>query len=353
MKFGRIAVAAGEGTILAHSVKAPGLSLKKGEVLGSAHIEALEQAGIMAIVAAKLEPGDVEENVAAGRLARQIAGAHVRLERPFTGRCNLMAEAAGLVRVASATIDGINAVDEAITVATLAPLRPVVAGEMIATVKIIPFAVSGDKLDHAIAAAAAPCVAVAPFRPQKIGVVSTMLRGLKPTTVAKTLRLLDDRLALAGAAIAREVRVAHEVHALADGIKAMDGVDIVVVFGASAITDRRDVVPVAIEMAGGEVHHLGMPVDPGNLLLLGEIAFAPGRRVPVIGAPGCARSPKENGFDFVLRRLLADMPVTGAELRAMGVGGLLSEIVSRPQLRQITGEEVPKDQMPDARVLGE
>jgi molybdenum cofactor cytidylyltransferase len=334
LKFGRMAVAASEGAILAHSVKAPGVSLKKGDVLGAAQIAALEEAGIMAIVAARLEPGDVEENAAAARLARHIAGAHVRLEAPFTGRCNLMAEVAGLVRVEAATIDRVNAVDESITVATLEPMRPVVAGEMIATIKIIPFAVPGGQLGRGIAAAAAPSVSIAPFRPQRIGVVSTMLPGLKPATVTKTLRLLEARLAPAGATILRETRVAHEVHALAAAITAMAAVDIIVVFGASAITDRRDVVPVAIELAGGVVHHLGMPVDPGNLLLLGEIAFAPERRVAVIGAPGCARSPKENGFDFVLRRLLADVPVTGADLRAMGVGGLLSEIVSRPQPRQ-------------------
>ena len=348
-----MAVAAGAGAILAHSVKAPGLSLKKGEVLGPAQIEALEQAGITAIVAATLEPGDVEENVAAARLAKHVAGANVSLERPFTGRCNLMAEVAGLVRVEAVTIDRVNDVDESITVATLAPMQPVVAGEMIATIKIIPFAVPGDQLQRAIAAAASPAVSIAPFRPLRIGVVSTMLPGLKPATVTKTLRLLDARLAPAGASILRETRVPHEVRALASGITAMDGVDVVVVFGASAITDRRDVVPRAIEMAGGEVHHLGMPVDPGNLLLLGQIAFAPRRCVPVIGAPGCARSPKENGFDFVLRRLLAGLPVTGADLRRMGVGGLLSEIVSRPQLRQEEVDPTVDDRVRGDRVPGE
>ena len=334
MKFGRIALAAGEGAILAHSVRGPGVALKKGEVIGPAHIAALEGAGIDAIVAATLEPGDITENVAASRLAARVAGANVRLELPFTGRCNLMAEAAGLIRVDASTIDRINAVDESITVATLTPMQPVAAGELIATVKIIPFAVPQRCLDRGLEAAAEPSVSIAPFRPLAIGVVSTLLPGLKPATVAKTLRLLEDRLAPAGATITRENRVAHDAAALAEGIAAMAGVDIVVVFGASAITDRRDVVPAAIEMAGGSVVHLGMPVDPGNLLLLGRIAFDR-LTVPVIGAPGCARSPKENGFDFVLRRLLAGVPVVGTDLRRMGVGGLLSEIVSRPQARQI------------------
>ena len=333
VKFGRIAREAGAGAILAHSVRAPGLALKKGEVIGAAHIAALAEAGIDDIVAAMLEPGDVTENVAAERLAARVAGVGVRLERPFTGRCNLMAEAAGLLLVDAPAIDAINLVDEAITVATLTPMRPVVAGEMIATVKIIPFAVPEHSLARSLDAAAVPAVSVAPFRPSSVGVVSTLLPGLKPATVSKTLRLLDERLAPAGARIACESRVAHDTPRLAAALKAMAGVDIVVVFGASAITDRRDVVPSAIEAAGGTVDHLGMPVDPGNLLLLGRLGHN-GTTVPVIGAPGCARSPKENGFDFVMWRLLAGLEVSGADLRRMGVGGLLSEIVSRPQPRR-------------------
>jgi molybdenum cofactor cytidylyltransferase len=108
------------------------------------------------------------------------------------------------------------------------------------------------------------------------------------------------------------------------------GAELVIVFGASAIADRRDVIPAAVEAVGGAIEHFGMPVDPGNLLL---VASARGR--PVIGAPGCARSPKENGFDWVLVRLLCGLPVRRGDLTAMGVGGLLMEIVTRPQPRAV------------------
>jgi molybdenum cofactor cytidylyltransferase len=52
--------------------------------------------------------------------------------------------------------------------------------------------------------------------------------------------------------------------------------------------------------AGGEILHFGMPVDPGNLICLGGSAT-----VPALVLPGCARSPKLNGIDFVLTRLFA------------------------------------------------
>jgi molybdenum cofactor cytidylyltransferase len=160
-------------------------------------------------------------------------------------------------------------------------------------------------------------------------VISTLLPGLKPSVVKKTVAVLGERLAPAGATIVVERSVPHEPDALRAAITEIArDVDLVVVFGASAITDRRDVIPAALEAAGGRIEHFGMPVDPGNLLLVGAIGGK-----PLLGAPGCARSPKENGFDWVLQRLLAGVPVTKADITRMGVGGLLMEIVQRGQLR--------------------
>src|SRR5438445_233155 len=127
-------------------------------------------------------------------------------------------------------------------------------------------------------------------------------------------------------------RVPHEQRALARAMEEVlgAGAELVIVFGASAIADRRDVIPAAVEAIGGRIEHFGMPVDPGNLLLIGQA-----RGYPVVGAPGCARSPKENGFDWVLMRLLAGLEVKGEDIAGMGVGGLLMEIVTRPQPRQV------------------
>jgi molybdenum cofactor cytidylyltransferase len=148
--------------------------------------------------------------------------------------------------------------------------------------------------------------------------------------IEKTLKVTAERLAPTGAEIVAEKRVPHETKALA---KALDevlkaGAELVVVFGASAIADTRDVIPAAVEQVGGRIEHFGMPVDPGNLLLVAE---ADGR--PVLGAPGCARSPKENGFDWILMRLLAGLPIKRSDITGLGVGGLLMEIVTRPQPR--------------------
>jgi molybdenum cofactor cytidylyltransferase len=190
---------------------------------------------------------------------------------------------------------------------------------MVATVKIIPFAVPGETLARAIDATGDGPVRVASFRPLRVAVVSTLLPGLKPSVVAKTLRVLEARLAPAGARLVAERRVVHEPAALRRALEELaPQCDALLIFGASAITDRRDVIPAAIEDFGGHVDHFGMPVDPCNLLLLGKRGS-----LPIIGAPGCARSPRENGFDWVLQRILADVPITAADIMGMGVGGLL------------------------------
>jgi molybdenum cofactor cytidylyltransferase len=338
MKFGAVPVAAAEGAIAVHSIRQSGLVLKKGTLIGKSEIAALEAAGIPEIVVARLEPGDVSEDAAAAEIAAALAGAGVRVDRAFTGRANLFAEAAGVLVVKKDAIDRLNQVDESITFATLPAYKPVVSGEMIATVKIIPFAVARKAHDRAleVVRAAAPLIRIAPYRIRKIGIVSTLLPGLAAKVVDKTLKVTAERIEPAGAKIVAERRVPHEQRALAKAIgEVLDaGAELVIVFGASAIADRRDVIPAAVEAIGGRIEHFGMPVDPGNLLL---VADARGR--PVLGAPGCARSPKENGFDWVLMRLLAGLEVPREAITGLGVGGLLMEIVTRPQPRE---EPVPE-----------
>jgi molybdenum cofactor cytidylyltransferase len=331
MKFGAVAPNEAVGATAVHTIRQGSLVLKKGTLIGPGEVAALEAAGIADVVVARLEADDVSEDVAAAEIAKAVAGEGVHVDRAFTGRANLFAQSAGVLVVDKDAVDRLNRIDEAITFATLPAYKPVVAGEMIATVKIIPFGVAKQARDTALAGAKTPLLRVAPYRIRKVGIVSTVLPGLAAKVIEKTLKITADRLAPAGAAIVAERRVPHEREALA---KALDevlkaGAELAIVFGASAIADRRDVIPAALEEIGGTVEHFGMPVDPGNLMMIGS---AGGR--PVLGAPGCARSPKENGFDWVLMRLLAGLPVPREDITGLGVGGLLMEIVTRPQPRE-------------------
>ncbi len=327
MRFGPVPLAEARGGIVAHAVRAEGLVLKKGARIGEAEMAALAARASRPSWSPWPSPATWARTRRRPPSPRPWRGMGLRVDPAFTGRANLFAAEAGVLVVDRDGIDRLNRIDEAITLATLPAFAAVEGGEMVATVKIIPYAVAADQVQ---AAAAGPLVRVAPFVRRRVAVISTLLPGLADKVVEKTLRVTADRLEPAGASIVRELRVPHAADALAQALaEVTPEADLVLVFGASAIADRRDVIPAALEAAGGAVEHLGMPVDPGNLLMVGALGD-----VPVLGAPGCARSPKENGFDWVLMRLLAGLPVTRADITGMGVGGLLMEIVSRPQPRE-------------------
>lgn len=341
MQFGPLPLDQAEGAILAHSVRHGRVSFKKGRVLSAADVATLRDAGVDEVIAARLSPDDVAEDAAAARIAVAVAGTGVTIAAPFTGRVNLFAAAAGLLTLDPTRIDAINLIDESVTIATLPAFAPVEAGQMVATIKIIPFAAPEAAVAAAErAAAGSPPLAVQVYRPLTAGLIQTRLPGVKDSVLDKTVTVTRDRLEALGGRLVRESRCDHTPAALAEAIAALrtegEPLDLLLIAGASAITDRRDVLPSGIERAGGVVEHFGMPVDPGNLLLLARIGD-----LAVLGLPGCARSPKLNGFDWVLQRIAAGIPVARTDIMRMGVGGLLAEIPSRP-LPRIGQAEAPR-----------
>ncbi|MBR0679003.1 NTP transferase domain-containing protein [Roseomonas eburnea] len=334
MIFGPTPLEEAKGAILAHSLRLPGRVLKKGTVLDEEAIAALREAGKRDVVTARLEAGDVPENEAAERLASALTAPLIARSRAATGRVNLLAETAGLLVLDAKRLDAINAVDESLTVATLPNYTPVVPREMIATIKVIPFTVPGPVLGVAEVVARSgkgPAFAIHPFRPLKLGLVLTELPGIKESVMEGAVEATAARVeALCGSMLPVE-RVRHEETPVVEALGRLKraGAEMLLIAGASAVVDRRDVGPGAIVRAGGVIEHFGMPVDPGNLLCLGRIG-----EIPALVLPGCARSPKLNGFDWVLQRLFAGVPVTSAAIMAMGVGGLLKEIEVRPLPRE-------------------
>jgi molybdenum cofactor cytidylyltransferase len=337
MKFGPVAVSDAAGAVLAHSMG----GCKKGRVLTAADIAALTAAGIQDVVVVRLDADDVPENEAALAIARAVAGPGLAVQEAFTGRVNLHAQASGLLTLDVERVNRLNGVHESMTLATLAPFAVMEPRQMAATVKIIPFAVKRQLLAQAIDAAGdRPLMSLAAFTPHRIGLAVTEIAGGKASLVAKSQSAMRQRVQALGSALDDVIICPHDASSVAAAIAELRrrGCSPILLFGASAIVDRDDVIPAAVVRAGGEVTHLGMPVDPGNLMMLARLGDA-----PVIGVPSCARSPKENGFDWVLQRLLAGLKVKAADVMAMGTGGLLAEIVTRPS---------PRSAAPPPRVAG-
>ena len=342
MRFEAVPVEQAEGAILGHNV-ADGDGrrvLRKGRVLRAEDLEVLRRVGRRRVYVAQLEEGDVDENAAAARLAQAVApGEALRPTAARTGRVNLYAEALGLLRVDTAALADLHS-REGLTLATLPNHAVVRPDTMAATLKIIPYALEGSVVEAAEQALAEgpPLLQLDVLPRRRVGLVLTGSPGAKDRVVRGFERALGERLEAWGSALGSVDYIAvdddHGERALAQVLETQlsAGHDLLIVAGETAIQDRHDITPRAIERAGGEIAAFGVPVDPGNLLLL---AYCDS--VPIVGAPGCSRSPKRNIVDLVLPRLLAGDRLAAADLFAWGAGGLLEDVPERPLPRSRLG----------------
>lgn len=233
----------------------------------------------------------------------------------------------------SDAVNAANAVDEALTLATPPDFARLEAGQLAATAKVIPYAVSRASLDAVTLSLreGGDALRLVPFRPLDVALVVTRTPGQKDSVVEKGIKAVQNRLLSLGSPVASVALVEHDEAALgaALGAAMRSSPDLLLILGGSATSDRLDTAPAALAGAGGTIERFGMPVDPGNLLVLGRIAG-----VPAVILPGCARSPALNGADWVLERIAAGIAVTSADIAAMGVGGLLKEMPGRPHPRE-------------------
>lgn len=336
MKFGSVPTQEALGTVLAHSMEATArpyetqLSYRvaKGTVLTPTHIADLAQEGHQTLVVAQLDYSDVEENAAAQYLAHALAPQAgelgVRISNAGAGRVNLYALHCGVVVLDVDAIHALNGVHPMITVATVAPFHRCDADTMVATIKIIAYGVPKTALEAA-GAAAARAIRIAPPVYASATLIETQVGRKIPSE--KGRNALFGRLQRMGMMLDDRIVTQHSANPLARAIKDA-AAEVVFILTASATSDPMDVGPQALRGAGGQVTGFGMPVDPGNLLFFGTLGTK-----PVIGLPGCARSPALNGADWVLERLICGIPLTQSDISAMGVGGLLKEIPTRPQPR--------------------
>lgn len=330
MRFGPVPVDQAEGAILAHSQTVAGRKIGKGRPLTAEDIAALGLAGLAEVTVARPEPGDVAEDAAADLIARALVpdpgSAGLSLSRAHAGRVNLIATGVGIVQLDRAAIGRLNRIDPAITLATLAPFARVSPGALVGTVKIIAYAVPGAALAGATATAPG-AVSVLPVRRRTASLILTRAAGAGAKLAAKGREAVTRRLERLGITLGEVLRTDHRIGPLAAALTSSTG-ELVLILTGAATSDLHDVAPEAVRQAGGTVARFGMPVDPGNLLFLGSL----GAR-PVIGLPGCARSPALNGADWVLERTACGIALSDDDIAEMGVGGLLKEIPSRPQPR--------------------
>jgi molybdenum cofactor cytidylyltransferase len=288
-----------------------------------------------------MEPDDVDENRAARRIADAITGAGLHIPGAASGRANLLSDEVGILRI---DVDRLAEVNECsgVTLATLATHSPVHRRQIVATVKIIPYAVPESIVSRVetIASRDHPVVQVDALPSRSVGMILSGSASIQER-LASDFTAVRDRIEKLGSSVIRTDFVALDDEpdeaALAQMLKdqVASGIGMILLAGETAIMDAHDIVPRAVERAGGHVESVGAPVDPGNLLMLAYVDD-----VPVVGAPGCARSRKTNIVDWILPRLLVGDRLTRKDIVALGHGGLLQDISERGMPRHIDAKEV-------------
>jgi molybdenum cofactor cytidylyltransferase len=333
MKFGPIPVAQSGGKILAHNIAGQNgrRVFRKGKTITAQDVDALLKEGYTSVYVAEIEPGDVEENSAARQVAEAAVGDGLILKGPSVGRVNLAAQYKGVLEVDSDRLDRLNEC-QGFTFATLRTNTMVRPGQTVGTVKIIPYSVPVVLLEQAVQVAqgSTPLIRVKELKPKRVGVVLSGEANARENIEAGYKSPLGKRIETYGSHIAAldfvyllgekdEVSLAN---AIRQQIK--QGIELIVLASETSTMDLNDVLPRAVICAGGQVACVGAPVDPGNLLMLAYLD-----NIPILGVPGCARSPKENVIDWVLPALLSGSHLTGRDIARLGYGGLLEELADQ------------------------
>ena len=335
MKFGEVPIDESLGAILAHKLydKAGKLILNKGHRLVAADLTALRQLGLERVTVTQLSAADLHEDAAAERIGAAVAGAHVRMRAPGVGRANLTAAERGVLHVDVPRLELINNIYDGITIASLREYTLVDVGEMVALVKIVPFGVPAARVVDVerIAEASGAVLQIRPLEKKRVALIVSGTESTQTRLMKSFHEPVRRRIEGWGSELLQPTFARHHARSIADAIRAQTAADMILIAGISAIIDREDIVPSALVLAGGSITLHGVPVDPGTLLMMGYQGD-----VPVVGAPGCIKSPKTNIIDWILPRLLSGERLTRANLVSMGHGGLLKDIAERPMPRSKT-----------------
>ena len=320
MKFGKVFVNKSLNGILAHSMVIDGKKLNKGKIINKTDISLFKRHDIKEITCAILNKKDIQEDKAANAIAKNFRNSSVAVENAITGRSNILAAKSGLLIINEAQINKFNNISEDITIASLNNYFKVEKGDMIATIKIISFSITSSNLKRISNLNLKNALKILPFNKNRCGLILT--QGSKENKKLNDISesRIRDRLEKINHELVTTLKCKHNAVEISNKIKLFkkNKIDLILILGASAIVDIKDEIPSAIKQSGGKIIRFGMPVDPGNLLLIGK-----NKNTHIIGLPGCARSPSLNGFDWVLERIAADVNINKKDIARMGIGGLL------------------------------
>ncbi len=330
MFFGEVKTVSSENAILSNSIMLDDnlrkIKVKKGTIIDKKIIDLLLRNKINSITCAKLGKDDIEENLAAYKIAKKLINqrkSNLELSKAYLGRCNIVSKIDGILKFNPQQLFTVNSVTNEIGVASRQPYSLVKKNQIVASVKSIPFGIDKNLLMK-VEKTSSKCLQILPFLKMNVHLIQTKNNNTLDKILNKTVSVTGKRLLTFGLDSFINKMCDHNIKSLSDNIKnsVKEGADIILVFGASAICDINDVIPQSLKNNNGIILRLGMPVEPGNLMLLGKLRNL-NKIISFVGMPGCARSQKENGIDWILWRLFCGLEISNEDINYMGNGGLL------------------------------
>ncbi len=330
MFFGEVKTEKSLGGILSSSIEVyknkNKIKISKGTVINKNLIDLLLLNNFEQIKCAKLDDDEIDENSAVHEISKKIITSkksNIKIQDPKNGRCNLVSKVDGIITFQPNQLFSINSVTNDIGIASLKAFSKVKKNQIIASIKAIPFGIKQKYLKKIIHISQ-DCFKILPFQKKNIHLIQTTNQKTRAKILEKTLEVTKDRLLSCGIKKIEERKCLHEIKSICTQLKTSidENADIILIFGTSAICDINDIIPQSINEMNGIVLRLGMPVEPGNLILLAEVEISK-KHISIIGMPGCARSKKENGVDWILWRKLCDLKVSTDDINHLGNGGLL------------------------------
>ena len=315
------------GMVLGHDVtrivpgEFKGRAYKKGHVIQPDDVDEFLKMGKEHVYVLELPAGFIHENEAAQRIAQAAAGQGIELTEPVEGRINMLAAYKGLLKVHVDALYQINSVED-MSFGTLHTNQQVVAKRAVAGTRVVPLVIEEEKIQRVeeICRENHPIIEIKPFRPFKIGIVTTGSEVYHGRIEDKFGPVVEAKFTELGSQVLRQIFVSDDVDMTVKAIEDLlkEGAELVAVTGGMSV-DPDDQTPASIRAAGGRVVTYGSPIFPGAMFMLAHIDD-----VPIVGLPGCVMYHQASVFDLTVPRILAGETITRADIIAIGHGGFCS-----------------------------
>ena len=301
------------------------VKLSKGTKINQQIKNILIDNGFKQISGFLLNQNDFDENKASDLIARNICKNKINnlsYKNLNTGRSNIYSTTSGLFIYNTNNLIKLNN-NSKIAISAIRPFSKVEKNQELITAKVIPYGID-KKLLEKNSLRLKDTFKVVPFKKKNITLIQTFDNKINEKLIIKSRNVTQRRLELCGIKKFKEIIIPHKENILCEKIQICidQNVDIILIIGSHAITHIKDVIPNAIKMSGAKIIRFGIPVEPGNLLLLSKFKSVE-RDIYIIGMPSCAKSPKENGLDWVLWRILCNINFKNSNINELSVGGLI------------------------------